>query len=111
MFPISKRALATIVAAAIVSVTLLAVPAQAASPRAFSAQDTPTWSIFSWSFWEDAFRPVVSWFQGGDQQPTAQQADGPRSLFDRVSGSLEPNGGFVTAASPSDPVSLNDGSN
>jgi len=111
MFPISKRAQATIIAAVVLSLTLLAIPAQAAGPRAFQAQETTTWSLFSWSFWQDAFSPVLGWFQGQDHQTTAQRADGPRSLFDRASGYLEPDGVAAVSATPVTPTLTDTGIN
>jgi len=107
MFPISKRAQATIIAAVVLSLTLLAIPAQAAGPRAFQAQETTTWSLFSWSFWQDAFSPVLGWFQGQDHQTTAQRADGPVSVFDAVKQVLDPNGAAIASNSP-DPMAVSD---
>lgn len=111
MFPISKRAQATILAAVVLAVTLFAVPAQAVSPRALQAQDAPTWSLLSWSFWQDALSPVLGWFQSDDHETTVQQAEGPRSLSERLAGALEPNGAPLTALSPDGSLRLEDGSN
>ena len=99
MFPISKRAQATIIAAVVLSVTLLAIPAQAAGPRAFQAQDTPTWSLFSWSFWQDAFSPVLAWFQGrGPPDDRRSGRTGRGVVFDRARFDLDPNGVALTDA-------------
>ncbi len=103
MFPISKRVLAAVAVVALLSVTLFAVPAQAAGLRAFDTVDTPTWSIFSLGFWQNAFSPILAWFQSEDHQPTVQKAGGPQSLFDRVGNAFDPNGARILSTA-SDPI-------
>jgi len=98
MFPISKRAMVSVVAVCVLSLALSAVPAYAAGLQGFHAQDTTTVSIFSWSFWLDLFRPILSWTQGDDAGAKTVQADTPTAIFGKSGDTFEPDG--VYAASP-----------